>query len=151
MFEFFFKYPRDDYARSELIFIAEWPGWLLPLLAIVAVAAITLILARRRAQTRPLQLLAVWALQIAVLAVVIMMLAQPALQTEQLRPGENSVAIVVDSSGSMAYGGTTSRFATALGSLSTLTSDSSLDITARLYSLSDSATHVETFDGLQPG
>ena len=38
MFEILFKYPREDFARSELIYAGDWPTWLLVLLTSVALA-----------------------------------------------------------------------------------------------------------------
>ena len=94
MFEFLFNYPRDDYARSELIFTGDWPLWLLVLLSTAAIAGISWFLYQRRSAVQPPQMVAIWALQVAMLALVIWVLQQPTLSTEQLRPGENAVAII---------------------------------------------------------
>ena len=119
MFEVLFKYPRDDYARSELIYAGDWPVWLLVLLSAFALAGISWLLYRRR-RTVPLSHIAVvWLLQIAMLAVVVWMLRQPTLSTESLRAGENAVAFVLDASESMAYGEAESRLVEAARSLST--------------------------------
>jgi uncharacterized membrane protein len=77
------------------------------------------------------------------------MIFQPALQTEQLKPGENSLALVVDNSESMSYGETTTRLAQALDVLSAASSDATLDITPALDALSDGASPLETFNDLQ--
>ena len=117
MFEFFFKYARPDYARSDWVFTADWPSWLLILLAVGAAGTITYLLVRRHRSASIGQLLSVWALQIAMVAVALAVLLQPALKTEQLKPGENTVALVVDRSESMAYGAPTNRFETAVAAL----------------------------------
>ena len=44
MFEALFKYSREDFARSELVYLGEWPDWILYGLAFVAVAGITALL-----------------------------------------------------------------------------------------------------------
>lgn len=150
MFEFLFKYAHEDYSRGELVFLGEWPVPLLSLLSAAIVIAITLLLYRRRNDANSTQLVSVWLLQIGMLAMLVWMLLQPALQTEQLKPGENAIAIVVDSSESMAYGNTQTRFVEALELLSASTSDATLDITPTLYSLSDEATPLDTFNELQP-
>jgi len=150
LFEFLFKYTREDYARSELIYLGEWSVPVLSLAVAAIVIAITSMLYKRRKNARVSTLVSVWLLQLAMLAVVVWILLQPALQTEQLKPGENSVAIVVDSSESMAYGSGQTRFAAALGLLSASISDASLDITPQLYVLSDEALLVDTFNDLQP-
>ena len=120
MFEFLFKYARPDYARSELVFTAEWPLWALALIAVIAALAMSWMLWRQRRRAAVGQLVAVGALQIVMLMIVGVVLMQPALKTEQLRPGENSVALVVDKSASMAYGVNTRRFDTAVSSLETV-------------------------------
>ncbi|MCH8070507.1 MAG: hypothetical protein IIA09_01060 [Proteobacteria bacterium] len=146
MFEFLFKYPRDDYARSELIYTGDWPPWLLALLIIAALAGISWVLYRRRDFARPPQMLAVWLLQLAMLAVVIWLLQQPTLSTEQLRTGENVVAFVLDNSESMAYGESESRLQQAMRSLSaTLADDSSLELSVQHYELADRARLVSSF------
>ncbi|MCH8302295.1 MAG: hypothetical protein IH912_06050 [Proteobacteria bacterium] len=146
MFEFLFKYPRDDYARSELIYTGDWPPWLLALLIIAALAGISWFLYRRRDFARPPQMLVVWVLQLAMLAVVIWLLQQPTLSTEQLRAGENVVAFVLDNSESMAYGESESRLQQAMRSLSaTLADDSSLELSVQHYELADRARLVSSF------
>lgn len=146
MFEFLFKYPRDDYARSELIYTGDWPPWLLALLITAALAGISWFLYQRRDFARPPQMLAVWVLQGAMLAVVIWLLQQPTLSTEQLRAGENVVAFVLDNSESMAYGESESRLQQAMRSLSaTLADDSSLELSVQHYELADRARLVSSF------
>ena len=151
MFEFLFNYPRDDYARSELIFTGDWPLWLLVLLSTTAIAGISWFLYRRRSAVQPPQMMAVWVLQIAMLALVIWILQQPTLSTEQLRAGENAVAFVLDNSESMAYGDSESRLQLAMRSLSTsLAEDSSLELSVQHYELSDRARSVDSFLDTEP-
>jgi uncharacterized membrane protein len=150
LFEILFKYTREDYARGELVFLGDLPTPVLSLFGAVIIIAITLLLYRRRNDARVVQLVSVWLLQIAMLAVVVWMILQPALQTEQLKPGENSVAIVADNSESMSYGDTKTRLAEALELLSDSSSDATLDITPSLYALSDEASPLDTFNELQP-
>jgi hypothetical protein len=158
LFEFLFKYPRDDYARSELIYAGDWPDWLLVLLIAFALAGITWALYRRRGYVGAASVGAasaaidfsriaiIWLLQAGMVAVVIWVLLQPTLSTETLRAGENAVAFVLDNSESMAYGETESRLQQATRSLSTsLTQDSSLDLSVQHYELSDRARSVDSF------
>lgn len=149
MFEFFFKYSRADYARSELVFTADWPGWSLLLVAVVAVLGISAMLWRHRDRASPLQLASVWLLQLAMLAIAGAVLLQPALQTEQLRPGENSVALVVDRSASMAYGGEARRFDIAVDSLDSAISGND-ELTALRYAVAGSAERTTDFGLVQP-
>ena len=59
MFEFLFKYPRDDYARSELIYAGDWPTWVLVLLLTFALAGMSWLLYRRRGVVQPSQMFVV--------------------------------------------------------------------------------------------
>ncbi len=158
MFEFLFNYPRDDYARSELIYTGDWPLWLLVLLITFALAGISWLLYRRRgvvgaasAAIPSYHFVVVWILQITMLAVVIWVLQQPTLSIEQLRAGENAVAFVLDNSESMAYGDAESRLQQAMRSLnSSLAEDSSLELSVQHYELSDRARSVDSFLESEP-
>jgi uncharacterized membrane protein len=148
LFEFLFKYPRPDYVRSELVLTAEWQPWLLILVTVVAVLGISWLLLRQRARASLLQLALVWVLQLMMLAVVGVVLMQPALKTEQLRPGENSVALVVDNSESMAYGAGTRRFDTAVSNLTSAMDDAG-DLSTLHYAISDSVERASNFSTVQ--
>ena len=151
MFEFLFKYPREDYARSELIFLSHWPAWVLIVLAAIAVTGISLFLYRRRSFVRRYQLATIWMLQISMLVVVLWVLAQPTLSTERLRAGENTVALVLDNSESMAYGVAEPRFEQALKSLSgVLQADAALNLSLRHYELGATAAEVTSFTDSRP-
>jgi len=151
LFEFLFKYPREDYARSELIFVGHWSAWVLAVIAVIAVIGISVFLYRRHGFVRGYQLAAIWMLQIAMVALVVWVLAQPTLSTERLRAGENTVALVLDVSESMAFGDAESRFQQALGSLSgVVQADAALNLSLRHYELGETATAVTSFLESQP-
>jgi hypothetical protein len=163
LFEILFKYPRSDYARSELVYTGDWPGWLLVTLIVIAIAGITWMMYRRRrfvgaasvgaasAAIHYTKLAIVGLLQVAMLAVVIWALRQPTLSTEQLRAGENAVAFVVDNSESMAYGESESRLMEAVRSLGTsLSQDTLLNLKVQHYELSDRARPVDSFLATEP-
>lgn len=151
MFEFLFKYSRADYARSELIFAHEWPDALVVAIGALAVAGIALMLVRQRSRATTWQLLAVGGLQLAMVAVVMLLLLQPTLQTEQLKRGENTVALVADVSDSMRYGQAESRFDMALETLAAATTDDSLGVTPLVYTIADTAVRHDGFGALEPG
>jgi hypothetical protein len=146
LFEALFKYPRADYARSELVYTGDWPVWLLLLLIAAALGGISWLLYRRRRFIPLPQMTAVWLLQVAMLALVVWVMLQPTLTTEQLRAGENAVALVLDSSESMAYGGSPSRLQQALRSLDIpLAENDQLRMSVQHYELSDRARPVDSF------
>ncbi|HEY7855582.1 MAG TPA: vWA domain-containing protein [Terriglobales bacterium] len=98
MFQFLFRYPPAAYARGHFVLLAAWPAWVLPLL-VIAAAGVLLWLLRRRWNRRTA---AVWGLQSAVIAVILLLLWQPALAVSELQPEQNIVAVLVDDSRSMA-------------------------------------------------
>ena len=149
MFEFLFKYPRQDYARSELVFTADWPAWLPWSLLALAVAGIAWVLLRRRHNATAAQLVAVGMLQLALITLVLLVLLQPALRTEQLKPGENVVALVADSSASMGYGQGATRLEVARDNL--LAAVAGSDVTPLYFSLAAGADALANLAALQPG
>ena len=151
MFEFFFKYPRELYAHSELVFTGQWSVQLVYLFGAIALAAISFSLFRKRLSARPVELVLVWLLQSAMLVVVVWILLLPAISTERLRDGENSVALVLDTSQSMAYGVDGSRFEDALSGLSgSLSDEIASNVSIQRYELSGDATPVDSFDVSTP-
>ncbi len=119
MFEFFFKYSRATYERAELVFASGWPVWLLFVLAAAAAVVVGVSIWRRRAGLGGVRATVLGALQTALVAAVLVLLWRPALVTQTLRPQENSVAVLLDTSGSMLYGDEdTSRLQQAVDSLS---------------------------------
>jgi uncharacterized membrane protein len=102
MFEFLFKYPATVFSKGKLVFAGSWPGWALAVAIAIAAAAIGFLVWRRRgALGRPLRAAAIWALQTAMIAVLLLMLWEPALSISALKPQQNIVAVVVDDSRSM--------------------------------------------------
>jgi uncharacterized membrane protein len=104
MYEFLFKYSRATYERGELVFASGWPVWLLVAGIVTAAAVIGISIWRRRASLGVLRATVIGTLQTAVVAGVLVLLWRPALVTQTLRPQENSVAVLLDTSGSMLYG-----------------------------------------------
>jgi uncharacterized membrane protein len=146
LFEALFKYPRDDYARSELIFAGDWPIPALGLLVAIAFLGISFLLYRRRAMASATQLAAVGMLQLAMLGVILWVLLQPTLRTEQLRAGENTIALVLDTSASMAYGDSEDRLRVAARGLEEVAEgNTSLNLEMQRFEFGESATAVPSF------
>ena len=104
MFEFFFKYSRATYERAELVFASGWPVWLLVALIAAGAVVVGISIWYRRAGMGIVRATVLGALQTALVAGVLVLLWRPALVTQTLRPQENSVAVLLDTSGSMLYG-----------------------------------------------
>ncbi|MDH3545616.1 MAG: FixH family protein [Gammaproteobacteria bacterium] len=146
MLEFLFKYSAHDYDRGELVFTGDWPTWLIIGLVAVAAIGIAFVLLRRRSDTGPAQLITVGLMQFAVVLIVLAMLQQPALKTEALLPGENTLALVLDSSASMRYGSGASRLETGRDYVADAeTRLASLAISIQRFELADTASSVTSF------
>ncbi|HET8696739.1 MAG TPA: hypothetical protein VFO94_04600 [Gammaproteobacteria bacterium] len=118
MFELFFKYSRATFERGELAFASGWPVWLLVALIVAATAAVAVTIARRNQGLGIAKSTALGVLQAALLAALLVLAWRPALVTQTLRPQENSVAVLLDTSASMLYGtGDQSRLQQAIGAL----------------------------------
>lgn len=151
MFEALFKYPRADYLRGELVYLADWPVWFAYAVAAVALAIFALLLYRRRRSAPGRRLAIIGALQLAMLGVVLWALREPTLAIDRLRDGENSIALVLDVSASMAYGEDESRLDVARRSLAdVLAQQSSLALAVRRYELGSTPVPVETYENSVP-
>lgn len=103
MFELFFKYPLAAFSKGKLVLLGAWPVWMLPVaIAIVAAVLGFMIWRRHRAAGPTVRGAVVWILQTALLALLLLMLWQPALSIATLKPQQNIVAVVIDDSRSMA-------------------------------------------------
>jgi uncharacterized membrane protein len=102
MFEFFFKYPPEVYSRGHYLLAGPWPWWVLTFLIAIAAGGLLWngrqhwnLISRARA-------LAIWGLQTALVALLLLLLWRPAISVATLRPQQNIVAVLLDSSRSMA-------------------------------------------------
>jgi uncharacterized membrane protein len=114
MIEFLFKYPEQAFKDSEFVLASGWPLWLMFFMLGVCLVLVGGVLLWKRASLRWWQLASLGTLQILMLALALFVLWQPALVNERLLPGENTVAILLDTSGSMAFtDGSSTRMAQA--------------------------------------
>jgi uncharacterized membrane protein len=118
MFEFFFKYSRATFERGELVLASGWP---LPVLFALIVAGAVIVgvsIWRRQAALGAVRSIALGTLQAALVAALLVLAWRPALVTQTLRPQENTVAVLLDTSASMLYGDDdTSRLEEAVDTL----------------------------------
>ena len=118
MFELFFKYSRATFERGELVFASGWPLWVLLVLGVAGAAVIGYGLYRNNQSLGVAKVVTIGLLQTALWAGVLTLLWRPALLTQTLRPQENSIALLVDTSASMGYGeGERSRLQQAIAAL----------------------------------
>jgi len=146
-----FKYSRDDYGRGELVFTGDWAIGLLVGIAAFAAIAITAVLLWQRKGAGVAQRITVGLLQFGVVLVVLAMLQQPALKTETLKTGENTLALVLDNSQSMQYGDGASRLDRGREQLAAAAASlDPLALTMRRFELAATATSVTSFEATQP-
>ena len=151
MFEFLFKYPASVFSKGTFVLAGGMPSWLLGVAIFGAAAGLGfLVLRRSSARVHGLRSAAVWLLQTALAALLLLMLWHPALSVATLRPQQNIVAVVVDDSSSMATddsGGT--RRAAAVKTLNSGLLDSlSKRFQVRLYRLSDHLDRIQKLEQL---
>lgn len=105
MFEFLFKYPASVFSRGTLVLLGSWPRWVLAAGILSACAAIGIAIWSRRssllASFRGWRAGVIWALQSAVVAVLLLLLWEPAISVTALKPQQNIIAVLVDDSRSM--------------------------------------------------
>jgi uncharacterized membrane protein len=147
MIEFFFKYPLSVFNDSDFIFASGWPLWVMFVAALAFLITILGLMARQATTLRWLKLGTIGFLQFLMFAVVLVVLWQPALLSERLLQGENAVAIMLDTSGSMTFnesGSTRMEQAQAL-----LTPDALEDISAIYkilpYRFAGTASEIDSF------
>jgi len=104
MFELLFKYPPAAFSKGHLVWLSPWPlSWLAPAL-IAAALLLGWRLWRKPAPhilAGPRRRLALWALQAGFVALLLLMLWQPALSVATLKPQQNIIAVLLDDSRSM--------------------------------------------------
>jgi uncharacterized membrane protein len=105
MFEFLFKYPSALFAKGEFTLLAGWPRWVLALLLAVAAAGLAWRLWSRLPEAVPglrsWRAGVIWGLQFAMIALLLLLLWQPAMSVAELKPQQNIIAVLMDDSRSM--------------------------------------------------
>ena len=115
MFEFLFKYPSGVFARGTVVLLGGWPRSVLFAGMMAAALALAAILFGRRSSLRSAfqgwRAAVIWALQSALVALLLLLLWQPAISITSLRPQENIIAVLADDSRSMSLsdGGSNTR------------------------------------------
>ncbi|MGC2660770.1 MAG: hypothetical protein WA324_22670 [Bryobacteraceae bacterium] len=105
MFEFLFKYPPSVFSKGTFVLLGSWPRWLLIIAMSAGAGSLAWLLWRNRTRlATPIQRTragAIWLLQSAAIALLLLMLWEPAISVASLKPQQNIIAVVVDASRSM--------------------------------------------------
>jgi uncharacterized membrane protein len=160
MFEFFFKYPIPVFTRGRLVLLGSWPGWILLLLIVASVAGLGWLIWRSLPEAAPKMQTwragVVWALQSLLVALVLVLLWQPAITVAELKSQQNMIAVLVDDSRSMAIAdsgadGKTTRESAVVRSLNDgILAGLQRRFQTRVYRLDNGITRIEKVDGMQP-
>src|SRR5688572_17122436 len=106
MFEFLFAYPRSVFSKGEFVLLANWPKWLLAVLILAAAAGLAVLIRSKLPDASPVLKMSrlgfIWALQVLMAALLLVLLWQPAIMVAELKPQQNIIAVLVDDSRSMA-------------------------------------------------
>jgi uncharacterized membrane protein len=105
MFEFLFKYPPRVFLKGSFVLLGSWPRWVLVLAVLAAIGGLAALMLRQRSALvsswRGARSIVLWALQSAMVTLLIFLLWQPAISVAALKPEQNIIAVVVDDSRSM--------------------------------------------------
>jgi uncharacterized membrane protein len=155
MFEFFFKYPIPVFTKGKWILLGAWPGWLLALLTAVAIGGLAWLIWRRIPEAAPRiqnwRAWLIWGLEAAMVALLLMLLWEPAITVAELKSQQNIIAVVVDDSYSMGIAdagtdGKTARETDAVKALGEVLPGLEKKFQVREYRLDSGLTKMEKPD-----
>src|SRR5580704_5383510 len=157
MFQFLFKYSGTVFTKGRFVLLSTWPKWLLPVLILAFSAGLALLVSRRLRDASPKlqtwRAWAVWGMQSAFVALILLLLWQPAITVSVLSSQQNIIAVVVDNSRSMAIADSEgkTREAAAVAALQDgILSGLQKRFQVRLYRLGRGVTQLDRLDKLQP-
>ena len=168
MFQFFFKYPIPAFTKGKLVLLGPGPGWLLAVLILASAAGLAALIWTRlpkaepqtqtstQNQMRSWRAVVVWAMQAALVALVLLLLWRPALSVAELKSQQNIIAVLVDDSHSMAIpdsGGDkkSPRESEAIGALTgSILAGLGKRFQTRVYRLDGGLTRAANVTAIQP-
>jgi len=157
MFQFLFKYPVPVFTKGRFVLLGGWPAWALAALIVAAAGGLALLirwrLRRATPELRSWRGWLIWGLQSALLALVLLLLWQPAMMVSELNSQQNIIAVVVDDSRSMGIADSDgkAREAAALAALSdSVLAGLQKRFQTRVYRLGRELTRVDGAQGIRP-
>jgi len=157
MFQFFFKYPVPVFTKGRFVLLSTWPGWLLPVLIIAFAGGLAVLVRWRLRDAAPKlrgwRAWVVWGMQSALVALILLLLWQPAITVSALSSQQNIIAVVVDDSRSMAIAdsGGKAREEAALETLQQgILSGLQKRFQTRLYRLGNGVSQVNGLKAIAP-
>jgi len=157
MFQFLFKYPSPVFTKGRFVLLSTWPAWLLPVLIVLSAGGLALLVHWRLRDAAPRlrswRAWAVWGMQSAFVALLLLLLWQPAIAVTELNSQQNIIAVVVDDSRSMAIADSDgkTREASALAALQDgVLSGLQKRFQTRIYRLGSGVTRMDGLNGIEP-
>jgi hypothetical protein len=157
MFQFFFKYPIPVFTKGRFVLLSAWPAWLLPVLIVLLAGGLALLVRWKMRDASPKlrswRAWVVWGIQSTFIALVLLLLWQPAMTVAALNSQQNIIAVVVDASRSMAIEDSDgkAREVAALAALQDgILSGLQKRFQTRIYRLGRGVTRVDGLNGIQP-
>ena len=152
MFEFFFKYPIPVFTKGKFLLLGAWPGWLLALLTVLSAAGLAWLIWRQLPRAAPRlrnwRAWLIWGLEAAMIALLLLLLWEPAIAVSELKSQQNIIAVLVDDSRSMSIAdagadGATARETAAVQALGRLLPGLEKKFQTRTYRLDSTLTRME--------
>ena len=157
MFQFLFKYPIPVFTKGRFVLLGTWPGWLLPVFIAIASGGLVLLIRWRLREAAPKlrswRAWVIWGMQSLLVALLLLLLWQPAVTIGELSSQQNIIAVVVDDSRSMAIGdsGGHTREAAAIAALDGgVLSGLNQRFQTRLYRVDSGLRRVDGTSAIQP-
>jgi uncharacterized membrane protein len=154
MFQFLFKYPSPVFTKGRFVLLGAWPAWLLPVLVVAAAGMLGFLISRRLRDAAPnlksWRAWVIWAMQSALVALILFLLWEPAMSVSELSSQQNIIAVVVDDSRSMAIADSDgkTREAAALAALEGgILAGLRKRFQTRIYKLGNGLANVDTRTG----
>ena len=101
MFEILFKYPASLFHKGQFVLLTPWPVWVMVIGMLAAAAVLFWHVRRNHGMLTGARPIAIWLLESGLIALILFLLWHPALSVATLRPQQNVVAVLLDSSRSM--------------------------------------------------
>jgi len=157
MFQFLFRYPSPVFTKGRFVLLGAWPAWLLPVFILIAAAGIALLIRGRLRDAAPKlkgwRAWVIWAMQSALVALILLLLWEPAITVSELNSQQNIIAVVVDDSRSMGIADSDgkTREAAALAALGGgLLAGLKKRFQIRVYRLGNGLTRVNNLQEIAP-